>query len=103
EDGIRDFHVTGVQTCALPIFRLHNPARNAPRFHRLALCLSDSRSLAEIALAPRDKTGGRIPAQIHAGKLPAAFVDLAVVGEVSEIGRASCRERVWVPGGAGAA
>src|SRR5207302_4777375 len=21
EDGIRDFHVTGVQTCALPIFR----------------------------------------------------------------------------------
>src|SRR5207302_7545697 len=22
EDGIRDFHVTGVQTCALPIFRL---------------------------------------------------------------------------------
>src|SRR5207302_5541763 len=25
EDGIRDFHVTGVQTCALPIFR--SPAR----------------------------------------------------------------------------
>src|SRR5690606_39758015 len=22
EDGIRDFHVTGVQTCALPIFKL---------------------------------------------------------------------------------
>src|SRR5690606_39455537 len=22
EDGIRDFHVTGVQTCALPIWRL---------------------------------------------------------------------------------
>src|SRR5690606_40775281 len=30
EDGIRDFHVTGVQTCALPIcrrFRRHNAAR----------------------------------------------------------------------------
>src|SRR5690606_39738920 len=25
-DGIRDFHVTGVQTCALPIFGLFNPA-----------------------------------------------------------------------------
>src|SRR5690606_41203599 len=28
EDGIRDFHVTGVQTCALPIFiliALHKP------------------------------------------------------------------------------
>src|SRR5690606_39387764 len=23
EDGIRDFHVTGVQTCALPIWGLH--------------------------------------------------------------------------------
>src|SRR5690606_40843388 len=26
EDGIRDFHVTGVQTCALPIFLRFNPA-----------------------------------------------------------------------------
>src|SRR5690606_40056868 len=25
EDGIRDFHVTGVQTCALPICRDHSP------------------------------------------------------------------------------
>src|SRR5690606_40462368 len=25
EDGIRDFHVTGVQTCALPIFRDAGP------------------------------------------------------------------------------
>src|SRR5690606_40167964 len=25
EDGIRDFHVTGVQTCALPIFRGWRP------------------------------------------------------------------------------
>src|SRR5690606_41154764 len=23
EDGIRDFHVTGVQTCALPIYMMH--------------------------------------------------------------------------------
>src|SRR5690606_39601761 len=25
EDGIRDFHVTGVQTCALPISQLNDP------------------------------------------------------------------------------
>src|SRR3989454_12225885 len=25
EDGIRDYKVTGVQTCALPIYRLGNP------------------------------------------------------------------------------
>src|SRR5690606_40789106 len=29
EDGIRDFHVTGVQTCALPIFRV-SPGRIRP-------------------------------------------------------------------------
>src|SRR5690606_39928329 len=27
EDGIRDFHVTGVQTCALPIWERVNPTR----------------------------------------------------------------------------
>src|SRR5690606_39904549 len=27
EDGIRDFHVTGVQTCALPIYRQYIEAR----------------------------------------------------------------------------
>src|SRR5690606_39710640 len=31
EDGIREFHVTGVQTCALPIFNLlDNAARHGP-------------------------------------------------------------------------
>src|SRR5690606_40933123 len=32
EDGIRDFHVTGVQTCALPISGVHlePPATSAP-------------------------------------------------------------------------
>src|SRR5690606_40365255 len=29
EDGIRAFHVTGVQTCALPIFDLSGPGRDA--------------------------------------------------------------------------
>src|SRR5690606_28391003 len=30
EDGIRDFHVTGVQTCALPILKFHRPETNQP-------------------------------------------------------------------------
>src|SRR5690606_40520632 len=30
EDGIRDFHVTGVQTCALPIFITHAIRENRP-------------------------------------------------------------------------
>src|SRR5690606_40527556 len=31
EDGIRDFHVTGVQTCALPISLKAEPTPKAPR------------------------------------------------------------------------
>src|SRR5690606_40856992 len=31
EDGIRDFHVTGVQTCALPIFRQRCAYRGGKR------------------------------------------------------------------------
>src|SRR5690606_40422345 len=36
EDGIRDFHVTGVQTCALPIFllRIGTPAMLRPSRRR---------------------------------------------------------------------
>src|SRR5690606_39375462 len=36
EDGIRDFHVTGVQTCALPISWPVRPAGHAPRRCRTA-------------------------------------------------------------------
>src|SRR5690606_40932260 len=31
EDGIRDFHVTGVQTCALPIYPARRPHLFPPR------------------------------------------------------------------------
>src|SRR5690606_39333574 len=35
EDGIRDFHVTGVQTCALPISRVGaSCTRGTPRLRR---------------------------------------------------------------------
>src|SRR5690606_41189209 len=49
EDGIRDFHVTGVQTCALPISEL--PARSTGNRHRRA---------------PRGGAGGR-PHPVPAG------------------------------------
>src|SRR5690606_40572965 len=38
EDGIRDFHVTGVQTCALPISRAHLPLKRT----RMTLVSVDS-------------------------------------------------------------
>src|SRR5207302_3068616 len=34
EDGIRDFHVTGVQTCALPIWRVVGTASTPSRENR---------------------------------------------------------------------
>src|SRR5919202_6739639 len=65
EDGIRDHCVTGVQTCALPIWRCEGGAMAARSGRRRW-----QRSLAALAVA-----------EIMAG-----------LG--GEIGRASCRERV---------
>src|SRR5690606_39289891 len=72
EDGIRDFHVTGVQTCALPIF----PDAEA------------------------NELAGAIPAQRpHASCADdLRWVEVARLGYERQIGRASCRERaeIWV-------
>src|SRR5437762_4515829 len=82
EDGIRDTSVTGVQTCALPIFGLGGvfsyfvAGRKAPLFTRLGWLSGINSLLVILALA-------RILAQ---GDHPSNW-DL-------EIGRASCRERV---------
>src|SRR5690606_39592808 len=90
EDGIRDFHVTGVQTCALPIYPqpvpdLHMaPDHIAPwrQYHlqnrlritgEIALAVIDSQALLDI----------RIVWQMHAHR---------------KIGRASWRDRVSGPG-----
>src|SRR5690606_24852908 len=37
EDGIRDFHVTGVQTCALPIWA-EKAASHRPALHTIGSC-----------------------------------------------------------------
>src|SRR5438270_11703265 len=76
EDGIRDLTVTGVQTCALPISVLR---RRCPA-NRSARVLAPGAAI-EIEHAVRVGAGNR--------KLRHA-----------EIGRASCRERVWISGGA---
>src|SRR5690606_41049309 len=41
EDGIRDFHVTGVQTCALPIFGTHALLGSSIKFANLGLLIID--------------------------------------------------------------
>src|SRR5438552_13446780 len=79
EDGIRDDLVTGVQTCALPISHRGKPSLRAP------------------SIRSRWIDGALKEGLPRCGELGI----LRLVGE-SEIGRASCRERVWswVVGGA---
>src|SRR5207247_8346515 len=85
EDGIRDPLVTGVQTCALPICRVRRlAARGSRRSTRGGRAPSESRDdLPEVDLVDQ-----RVAA--HLGRC--ALRDDASF----EIGRASCRERVWV-------
>src|SRR5690606_40124691 len=79
EDGIRDFHVTGVQTCALPILnaRLGGTVRleAGASLGRFEGTTENERRLARLGLEVRPVTW-------------------------AQIGRASCRERAERSGGA---
>src|SRR5690606_40509615 len=87
EDGIRDFHVTGVQTCALPIslgramLRLINPTAGKIEYNGIDLTSKPRRELRELR---RD--------------IQIVFQD----PYSSQIGRASCRERGEAAGPASA-
>src|SRR5690606_39948700 len=86
EDGIRDFHVTGVQTCALPI-------SVGAGWHACPVTEID----ANIdALVPAWLTLPDIAEQL--GVEVTRVRQLVKEGQliaVRQIGRASCRERVW--------
>src|SRR5207302_6424959 len=59
EDGIRDFHVTGVQTCALPISQLLYRSAVWTKRRRQRACILFRRSPAERKLAAVGVCGGR--------------------------------------------
>src|SRR5256885_10708723 len=81
EDGIRDYKVTGVQTCALPILDI-NPRQNA-------ISVTAYRSGVERA-AYRAYAHS---VKIQKNALSTSFRS-AIQATLSKIGRASCRERV---------
>src|SRR5207237_7749386 len=89
EDGIRDSSVTGVQTCALPILRL-----------RAAMCSVFSPVKEMTPADYRRVTEVTYLGYVH-GTLAALKRMLPRNRGIIEIGRASCRERGYIWGGAG--
>src|SRR5205807_7078981 len=94
EDGIRDYKVTGVQTCALPISDIQM------NFVEDLGHLADKIHLD--VRAGQRCTDKELAALQRAIDIPQMVGELAVDPWVKrEIGRASCRERVEVSGGVG--
>src|SRR5690606_39488793 len=99
EDGIRDFHVTGVQTCALPIFPsgwVDGGRRNPCWTHRTVAKARASLTITRTACA----SVSRSSAQACTSRSPPLHFFSSRSME-NEIGRASCRERVARSIGAG--
>src|SRR5262249_59611968 len=86
EDGIRDWSVTGVQTCALPISEHRAEATSAR---------SAGRAFPYPPRPCRDCLSNRSPDRGPSGTRRQSGRD------GREIGRASCRERVEISVGAG--
>src|SRR5207253_6488593 len=94
EDGIRDGHVTGVQTCALPIFAFYYSVEGRKRFVK-------SKPLVKYML---DRYLGWLTI-ICVVAFPIIFSRAYLDGyffawRIWQIGRASCRERVDMSEGA---
>src|SRR5262249_57097333 len=89
EDGIRDWSVTGVQTCALPIFECGAGVASVANGSKLMFVDACHSGTAFNAKLLNDARQQRVIAFMSAGP------------NQEEIGRASCRERVEKWGGAG--
>src|SRR5258706_5120427 len=87
EDGIRDWSVTGVQTCALPISGIGQPYFQKEFFHNGYI-----KSLKQ--LVHFYNTRDVYPFNVTSGHCPAGTTEKVDCWPMPEIGRASCRERV---------
>src|SRR3546814_2696022 len=85
--------VTGVQTCALPIYGIaklfakYEIEGAQPALDALAKQLTDYETWARTTVLPEARTDAMLPPELYAFQLKQFGIDI-------EIGRASCRERV---------
>src|SRR5207237_6471601 len=91
EDGIRDSSVTGVQTCALPIF----PAQPLPSALK-AFAAQAHIQLFYVYSVVADTRGNAVQGELDTREALAALLrntGLEAVYSSDKIGRASCRRR----------
>src|SRR5438046_3259316 len=89
EDGIRDWSVTGVQRCALPIF-----GQGIPATRLRVVGYGATRPVADNATAAGREMNRRVDLSFNLSQpLTDQFPSLSI-GALTKIGRASCRERV---------
>src|SRR5690606_40522869 len=93
EDGIRDFHVTGVQTCALPILQALTQPAQVIEFVRRSGKLDDVIATRAEFLASYQNLAYAQAYRHFVEKARAAESPLGTTRLTEEIGRASCRER----------
>src|SRR5690606_39745270 len=88
EDGIRDFHVTGVQTCALPIFRKQSLPRVAIVRAHTPIAIQPLTGALPLAHQPEFTS-------LASTMFLRSYIQRKLTRMMSrgEIGRASCRER----------
>src|SRR5690606_40292216 len=87
EDGIRGFHVTGVQTCALPISR----CREAPAKSYWVGCSTGGREgLKAIQQFPEDYDAVVAGAPANNWS-PLMSLSILIQRNIGQIGRAACR------------
>src|SRR5205823_11611155 len=101
--GIRDKLVTGVQTCALPIFEIQSLEAQLvalEQYYRVSR--SEQKIRPEDMEAPvRDMRAAIEELRGLHDKVREEIADATREASAAEIGRASCRERVESWGGAG--
>src|SRR5439155_12755620 len=93
EDGIRDGHVTGVQTCALPIYERRYPVIDLTNQQSVGI-LGEEFMLTMAHVGLNFIVKGRVWQMKQITDDGKVYV-LPINDPTAEIGRASCRERVY--------